>query len=260
MISRIDASDSVFIPPPGHRPVAKSPPDTPNFKPPPTYSSKGKTSGDSLSSVDGRKRKDAPANGSDVFKKPRPSNEFGTPRRTTRSSTKEMDSFVNPRSDIAPRSRESPISPVSLAAGQTLDEPKIAEGPAKCPMCGKEVARELLDQFKKQSNTISIRVQREFCIDHKTREAQSTWKERGYPSIDWNNLNNRLDLYKDGVAQILEHPEKSYFRKELEKSINKGEGRFSMNKVENFGGQFLCLGYYGLRGLEEVCVKYYLLE
>lgn len=121
----------------------------------------------------------------------------------------------------------------------------------ECPMCGEIVDISTLQFFKETCGRArpTIRQQQKFCKDHQQSDAEQLWKDRGYPSIDWETLYERMDKYHGNMKRLLEKPQESHFRREMEKRERDGRSRTLMQHMKNEGFEGISLGYYGTRGL-----------
>ncbi|XWW93111.1 hypothetical protein V2A60_001040 [Cordyceps javanica] len=117
---------------------------------------------------------------------------------------------------------------------------------AKCPWCGEEVDKAVLDDFAK-GKRLNVRMQTRFCQLHKQRRAAQTWKDRGYPDIDWDGIEGaRFAAHRDHLRAIVDG-RGSHFRNIHARNVEEGRAR-AMKREENFNP-----GYYGPRGLNAMC-------
>ena len=107
-----------------------------------------------------------------------------------------------------------------------------------CPMCHAPVNPEDL----KAAGSMSTRAQETFCRTHKRKDAEQQWIEQGYPTIDWDNLSNRLLAYKQELEHWIKGAE-SHYRNQFSESLSKGQDRTLRKEGSN-----LVPGYYGPRG------------
>lgn len=114
-----------------------------------------------------------------------------------------------------------------------------------CPLCKETVDRDLLQSFG-NGTWMSLRTQEAFCRTHKRNSAQKTWKERGYPEIDWDELDARLNGHAQFLSRILEGGE-SHYGRILGEHISKGKERTLLKSQH-----IVAPGYYGPRGLRAV--------
>ncbi|ENH60602.1 hypothetical protein FOC1_g10015402 [Fusarium oxysporum f. sp. cubense race 1] len=76
--------------------------------------------------------------------------------------------------------------------------------------------------------------------------AMETWRERGYPHVDWSRLERRLDDHRAYLTKIVDGKQ-SFFRDILAEKIETGQAR-SLKKEGNLNP-----GYYGPRGCKLMC-------
>jgi hypothetical protein len=139
--------------------------------------------------------------------------------------------------DSAPDERTPSPIPQTV---EELEEPR-------CPMCGADVDRSTLECLGPRAN---IRQQQAFCLGHKKKEAEALWIQRGYPNINWEHLSSKLINYSSNIKNLIDHPEKSHFRREMDKRVRKGKDRTMLQHMKNEGFEGISLGYYGTRGLK----------
>ncbi|KAF9771745.1 hypothetical protein IL306_010609 [Fusarium sp. DS 682] len=147
-------------------------------------------------------------------------------------------------------------SPVLSDLDQLSDTETINEAPleeessmedrmTKCPWCGDLVSEQALKDYSK-GKRLNVQMQTRFCAKHKKETAMETWRERGYPHIDWDHLEHRLDDHRAYLTKII-GGKQSYFRDMLAEKIETGQAR-SLKKEGNLNP-----GYYGPRGCKLMC-------
>jgi len=155
--------------------------------------------------------------------------------------------------DVLPENEmaDGPASNIGLSAscsdaeGTTkpqLQVPSPLDTQATCPFCYQTVDGDMLRRFSK-GKTLSIRQQMKFCDFHKKDSAEGVWKDKGYPSIDWDHLDSRLERYQRPIRRIIEGG-KSHFKSILAEKLATGQER-TLKQTE----RSLAPGYYGNRGL-----------
>ncbi|QIW95332.1 hypothetical protein AMS68_000850 [Peltaster fructicola] len=122
----------------------------------------------------------------------------------------------------------------------------------RCDICRDEVdllvKQEYEDQFGK-GQRLNLKKQNAFCRFHKQQDARKTWKQRGYPEIDWSRLQERMAKQHQRLIAILESNVHSEYREELAKRIAKREDRTIQTTYANSTTPSrLSAGYYGPRG------------
>ncbi|KAF4454352.1 hypothetical protein F53441_3109 [Fusarium austroafricanum] len=138
-----------------------------------------------------------------------------------------------------------------LSDTETIDEtlPEDKEvfeySMTKCPWCGDLVSEQALKEYSK-GKRLNVQMQTRFCAKHKKETAMETWRERGYPHIDWDRLEGRLDDHRAYLIKIVDG-KPSFFRDMLADKIETGQAR-SLKKEGNLNP-----GYYGPRGCKLMC-------
>src|SRR5262249_39510412 len=92
-------------------------------------------------------------------------------------------SDLDPLSDEPDNEEEQ--SPADASPEETL-----------CPWCGQAVDEGLLKKFSKGAR-LNIRMQKRFCQKHRKQTALDTWRDRGYPEIEWGTLYSRISEHKE---------------------------------------------------------------
>ncbi|KAI1359928.1 RTC4-like domain-containing protein [Xylaria arbuscula] len=114
----------------------------------------------------------------------------------------------------------------------------------RCPMCHQEVDRELLEKYSTQGK-MSVKQQTTFCRSHKRKSAAKLGAEKGYPNIDWETLDRRLNSHRKFLQEILEGTQASHYRDILKERVDSGKNRTLLKSHDN-----LTPGYYGPKGLQ----------
>ncbi|CAG8909455.1 unnamed protein product [Penicillium egyptiacum] len=123
---------------------------------------------------------------------------------------------------------------------------------ALCPMCHKEVDWASLELFKAQPKQ-RIREQVMFCESHKLRSAMDLWRERGYPNIDWDRFEERVQSYFPELEKLLVPGAFSYYRNILSTSFAPGKARNSRVRVSDGERlETMTCGYYGTMGATRI--------
>ncbi|KAF5541899.1 RTC4-like domain-containing protein [Fusarium phyllophilum] len=163
----------------------------------------------------------------------------------------EIDGMQTSNSDIG-----SISSPVLSDLDELSDTETINEEPledknsledrmTKCPWCGDLVSEQALKDYSK-GKRLNVQMQTRFCAKHKKETAMDTWRERGYPHVDWSRLEGRLDDHRAYLTKIV-NGKQSFFRDILAEKIETGQAR-SLKKEGNLNP-----GYYGPRGCKLMC-------
>ncbi|KAI1852346.1 hypothetical protein JX266_002524 [Neoarthrinium moseri] len=114
---------------------------------------------------------------------------------------------------------------------------------SRCPMCHETVDQELLKKHL-AGGSMNVRRQSAFCRLHKRKEAQDHRKTKGYPDVDWGNIESRLQMHTDIIENILQGQRLSHYASLFQKRVESGENRMLLKTNES-----LIPGYYGPRGL-----------
>lgn len=137
------------------------------------------------------------------------------------------------------------LSVSSSSSSLTELESVQSDGPDLCPMCDAPIDADLLDGLT--AITMSIARQQKICQLHKRREANAQWKERGYPTIDWDSLESRFERQHDHLDRVLRAEANSHYRDVYSRKVESGKGRTLLTSEKEAGGS-LTPGYYGYRG------------
>ncbi|RDW93532.1 RTC4 family protein [Aspergillus mulundensis] len=158
-------------------------------------------------------------------------------------------------------SEDETMSPLSSApsfdsADFPLKEEEISErkfNPADylCPMCRAPVDPGALLMFRAQPRQ-RIRDQRKFCESHKLSTAEQDWKNAGYPTIDWDKFDNRIESHFTEIEKLLVPETPSYYRNYLQSMLKDGKARNFVLTLEGDALEVLSCGYYGTRGAEKM--------
>jgi hypothetical protein len=162
-------------------------------------------------------------------------------------------------------------SPLSSPTSSTCEQMQMSQadesaakengqtsGPALCPMCHKEVDWDSLELFKSQPKQ-RIREQMMFCESHKLRTAMDSWRERGYPEIDWNGFEERVQSYFPELEKLLVPGASSYYRNILSTSNSFAPGKarnFRVRAGDEERMETMTCGYYGTMGATKMYVVY----
>jgi len=112
----------------------------------------------------------------------------------------------------------------------------------RCPMCGKPVDPADLRAY----GEMNTRQQEKFCRTHQRKTAKEDWRSKGYPEIDWENLELRISKHHSSIQKLVKGG-RSHYRDILEETVNSGKDRTLLKMTSN-----LTPGYYGSRGLHVI--------
>ncbi|KAL2358124.1 RTC4-like domain-containing protein [Cryomyces antarcticus] len=132
-----------------------------------------------------------------------------------------------------------------------LDLPPVSPYTSKveCPICKEWIDRSCMEDFEAaytRGKVMNVRTQTRFCRAHKRAGALATWQTRGYPKIDWDNLETRLRRHHPRLEAVLKQREPSFYRNRLETKLNSGAGRIVEKGIDEMD-EFVP-GYYGSKG------------
>lgn len=140
----------------------------------------------------------------------------------------------------------SSLSSLSSPPSSPLSE---AEEPldSLCPMCKKEVDPELLKEFRAQPKQ-RVREQQKFCASHQQNTAEKEWESQGYPTIDWNSFDNRVQKHFPALEKLLVPDCSSYYRNILDTALKSGKAQNFRLTLAGDGLETMSCGYYGTKG------------
>lgn len=118
----------------------------------------------------------------------------------------------------------------------------MAPDKAPCPMCDEPVDKQWLSEYSK-GQRMSIARQAKFCHQHKKRSARELWKVKGYPEVDWEQLESRIGAHRAYLESLINGAE-SHFGERLREKIRTGKNRTLFTTDD-----YPVPGYYGLRGM-----------
>ncbi|MCJ1286670.1 hypothetical protein MMC26_006016 [Xylographa opegraphella] len=154
-----------------------------------------------------------------------------------------------------------PSSPILIASSHDLDPsflstftPPLSAPilPSLCPVCQELVSPSDLAAFTAEhtrSHRLTVRQQAYFCRLHRTATAHATWKARGYPDIDWDEMPARLAVQDVYITSIIKNIQPSYYRNLLTQRVASGINRTAAQafaRADEDGGAET--GYYGSKG------------
>lgn len=118
----------------------------------------------------------------------------------------------------------------------------------KCPLCNERVDSLFFEEWT-GGRRLTIRQQVDFCRAYKKHMAGNEWRKQGFPDIDWQCLDERLNKYHYAIDDILQGRRFSFYRNVFEDLVKSGKDR-KMRKTILNGDEFeeSTPGYYGSRG------------
>lgn len=155
----------------------------------------------------------------------------------------------------------SPMSSVSSTISLSLspeDKRRLSSIEAlttfRCPVCETPVDADFSKEFNLFRGA-SVRKEAKFCRAHRARTAEQEWAERGYPEIDWDGLQKRIETHFAEIESILTMEKDSFFRNALESTANSGDKSRKNNlrlTATSEGMDGISSGYYGSRGAKNM--------
>lgn len=120
---------------------------------------------------------------------------------------------------------------------------------ALCPLCKAEVDPEMLMRFEAQPKQ-RIREQRRFCASHTQLSAENEWKAQGYPTIDWDTFDERLQRHFPDLEKLLVPDCSSFYRNKLVSDFNTGKTKnlIRLTALDDKELETISCGYYGAKG------------
>ena len=121
--------------------------------------------------------------------------------------------------------------------------------PDLCPICQQPMSSSFMASYGAVDLiNMKIRQQSKFCLAHKRHEADETWAERNYPTIEWKMLEDRLKKLDPMLEELLNGRISNPFREELEEQVKKGKHRALVQDIGADSEVCLTPGYYGSKG------------
>jgi hypothetical protein len=131
---------------------------------------------------------------------------------------------------------------IPLPSSLTHNEQEVRPRENRCPMCKKFVDDDYLQKFK----SLSTRMQMKSCQSHQKNSAGEEWKLKGYPLINWDELDSRIDKHHPFIVRLIKGAD-CHSRALLEERVQAGKDRNLLTTTSN-----LTPGYYGARGLRAI--------
>ncbi|PWY95498.1 hypothetical protein BO94DRAFT_482040 [Aspergillus sclerotioniger CBS 115572] len=139
-----------------------------------------------------------------------------------------------------------------------LDETVLTE-PSVCPWCKAPVDPGMLLRFRAQPKQ-RMREQQRFCESHKQSTAEQEWKEKGYPTIDWDTFDERINRHFADLETIMVPESTSFYRNILDTTLKTGKAKNFRLTLAGDGLEAMSCGYYGTRGagkmLQAITTRY----
>ncbi|KAL4881227.1 hypothetical protein BJY04DRAFT_189372 [Aspergillus karnatakaensis] len=116
-----------------------------------------------------------------------------------------------------------------------------------CPLCSAPVDSDLLVLFQAQPKQ-RLREQRAFCESHKKASAEKEYRNKGYPIIDWDKLDKRIEAHINVLEKLLVLDPPSYYRNVLDTTLKQGKAKNFRLTLAGDSLETISCGYYGTRG------------
>ena len=129
----------------------------------------------------------------------------------------------------------------------SLEKPKPKPARSMCPVCNEEVDPELLKAFLAKPRR-RVRDQLQFCESHQRTTAGKQWQEKGYPNIDWDNFEQRIQGHFADLEKLLVPDSPSYYHNVLVDALKSGKAKNFRLSLAGDGLETISCGYYGTRG------------
>jgi hypothetical protein len=127
-------------------------------------------------------------------------------------------------------------------------EPDLDPLTFECETCSQRVSKLLREEYEDKyvnGRQWTMKRQERFCEWHRRQAADETWKESGYPAIDWTGLTRRMRKHDSYLIDVLNDDVRSQHRADFKKqSRSRGmKGGFKSNAKPG-----ALVGYYGPKG------------
>lgn len=126
-----------------------------------------------------------------------------------------------------------------------------------CPVCNEEVDPELLEAFLEKPRR-RVRDQLQFCDSHQRTTAKKQWQAEGFPIIDWDNFEQRIQGHFDDLEKLLVPDSPSFYHNVLVDALKSGKARNFRLTLAGDGLETISCGYYGTRGSTKMYVVFFL--
>lgn len=179
------------------------------------------------------------------------------PLESTSNSSKPSQFDIIEDESISPLSTP-PSSPSSPSEDEPRDtnsktdsRPPSPPRKALCPMCKAEVDPGMLMRFEAQPKQ-RVREQQQFCASHQQDTAEKEWTAQGYPDINWDRFDERVQKYFPDLEKLLVPDCNSYYRNLLVTSNQSGQSKNFRLTLASDALETISCGYYGTRGSQKM--------
>ncbi|EGE06662.1 hypothetical protein TEQG_05660 [Trichophyton equinum CBS 127.97] len=88
------------------------------------------------------------------------------------------------------------VSPhLSKEPVQATNSPESTSDVVLCPICEAKISRQLFNKYNTGAQFMTVKQEALLCKAHHEESARLDWVNRGYPSINWQNLEYRLQRF-----------------------------------------------------------------
>lgn len=183
---------------------------------------------------------------------------------TTALESENLIIFDSPTSNRKRSGSTSSLSSVNSLASLELEEDHKEElksgdfydladvaAVIRCPLCRNRVARLDVENYTQNPRAMTLKKQQKFCHQHQLREAQKKKKLKGYPDIDWYDLeHSRIPRHITKLDQIIRRNSSSFYLDQLDFEITQSQGNRKALRTYLRDGllDIAKQGYYGPKG------------
>lgn len=180
--------------------------------------------------------------------------------------------FALPEEDVDSGAANS-LSPSLSSLSSVPDSPGVEEiqnlelpaarpycATVQCAICEEDVDKIMKEMFEDQytnGKSMSFKWQERFCAHHRRETAKATWKERGYPEIDWDGLQRRMREFDERLRDVIHGRVASEWKQELRKDVRPSKAKAVDVRAKMKTTAWV--GYYGPRG-ERVMTEHIVAE
>lgn len=160
----------------------------------------------------------------------------------------------------------NPSSPLSALPDSFEEEatelPAYQDEDSVCALCEETVDVDEQEEFWRTHHDRTVRNQMLFCAQHKQRKAETTYRDAGYPKINFAALPRRIRKFHPELVKLLknETEEESEYRKQHAEKLVSGKAsalpsrrqtkkaKLEQDVLETVSANASSTGYYGPRG------------
>jgi hypothetical protein len=77
---------------------------------------------------------------------------------------------------------------------------------------------------------------------------EKEWEEKGYPTIDWEKFDERIEAHFDELEKLMVPESSSYYRNVLDTTMKSGQAKNFRLTLAGDALETISCGYYGTRG------------